>query len=69
MGLSQTSADLYRVVITLFIVMPDFNPNNSQIYFKWGLGVPEKTKKKLIISKSLFEAWIVMIVAPMFRQL
>jgi hypothetical protein len=38
MGLLQTSASLYRVVKTPFIVMPDFNPNNSQIYLKWGLG-------------------------------
>jgi hypothetical protein len=28
MGLSQTSANLYRIVTTSFLVKPDFNPNN-----------------------------------------
>jgi hypothetical protein len=45
MGLSQTSASLYRVVITPFIVMPDFNPNKSQIFLKWVLGVPNVLHK------------------------
>jgi hypothetical protein len=29
---------LYRVVITSFMVMSDFNPNNIQIYLKWRFG-------------------------------
>jgi hypothetical protein len=44
-GNSETSGSLYGVIITvygvittLFIVMPDLNPNNSQINIKWGLG-------------------------------
>jgi hypothetical protein len=38
MGLSLTSTSLYRVVTTPFMVMSDFNRNNSQIYLKWILG-------------------------------
>jgi hypothetical protein len=29
----------YRVITTSCIVIPDFNPNNSQIYLEWVLGV------------------------------
>jgi hypothetical protein len=39
MGLSQASLSLYGVLIAPFMVMPDFNPSNSQIYLKWILGV------------------------------
>jgi hypothetical protein len=39
MGLSQTSASLYWMVITSFIGKPDSNPNNSQINLKWILDV------------------------------
>jgi hypothetical protein len=47
-GLSQTSASLYRVEITQFIFMLDFNPNNIKIYLQWIFGAV--STKYLIIS-------------------
>jgi hypothetical protein len=55
MGLSQTSASLYRVVITLFIVMPDCNPNNSQINLKLILSVLKNLFKMTEIMSFFFE--------------
>jgi hypothetical protein len=47
MGISQTIGSLYRFVTTAYgvsiapiLVMPDFNPNNSQTYLKWVLSAP-----------------------------
>jgi hypothetical protein len=39
MELSLSSSSLYRVVITSFMVMSDFNLKNSQIYLKWDVRV------------------------------
>jgi hypothetical protein len=39
MGLSQPFASVYTVVLTSLIVMPEFNPNNNQIFLNGVLGV------------------------------